>query len=112
MNALVSNLLDEGRFAEAEKLQLDVLDIRRRALGPDGPATASDTYNLACIAARAGNRDEAFTNLREAIYHGLSPAGDLAIEKDTDLNSIHGDPRFAAIVAEAKQRGAAAQKPN
>jgi len=33
-----------------------------------------------------------------------------AIQKDTDLKSLHGDPRFDALVAHSKERAAAAQK--
>lgn len=104
--ALVGNYLEEGRFADAAKLQQEVLETRRKALGPEAPAVAGDIYNLACIAARAGNATEAFARLREAIDHGLHPASDLGIETDTDLASLHNDPRFPEIVAYAKQRAA------
>jgi pentatricopeptide repeat protein len=60
---------------------------------------------------RKGNRDEAFSLLREAVDHGLPPNADLGIEKDPDLKSLHGDPRFAALVAHAQERAAAALKP-
>jgi non-specific serine/threonine protein kinase/serine/threonine-protein kinase len=35
---------------------------------------------------------------------------DTGLSKDPDLISLHGDPRFAALVADAKERAAAAQK--
>ncbi|HKM65620.1 MAG TPA: serine/threonine-protein kinase [Candidatus Acidoferrum sp.] len=111
MVALAGNFLDEGRYAEAAKLQGEVLDLRRQALGPDDPATAGDIYNLACVAARGGNRDEALARLREAVDHGLPAASDVGLEKDSDLNSLHGDPRFATLVAYAKKRAAEMQKP-
>jgi hypothetical protein len=47
--------------------------------------------------------------LREAVDHGLAPTFDLVIEKDLLLKSLHGDPRFAARVAHAKERAAAAR---
>jgi hypothetical protein len=31
---------------------------------------------------------------------------------DPDLKPLHGDPRFAALVAHAKERAAAVRKPN
>jgi hypothetical protein len=34
------------------------------------------------------------------------------MDKDTDLKSLYADPRFAALVAHAKERAAASQKPN
>jgi hypothetical protein len=79
--------------------------------GPRAPA-ADTTYNLACLAVRRGRRDEAFSLLREAMQHGLSPAQALGIEADPDLKALHEDTRFAAIIAQAKQRAAAAQKAN
>ena len=79
--------------------------------GPRAPA-ADTTYNLACLAVRRGRRDEAFSLLREAMQHGLSPAQALGIETDPDLKAFHEDARFAAIIARAKQHAAAAQKAN
>jgi hypothetical protein len=80
--------------------------------GPESPRAADTTYNLACLAVRRGRRDEAFSLLREAMQHGLSPAQALGIETDPDLKAFHEDTRFAAIIAEAKQHAAAAQKAN
>ena len=108
--ALVGNYLEEERYAEAAKLQQEVLETRQKALGPNDPAVAGDIYNLACIAARSGNATEAFARLHEAIDHGLSPASELGIASDTDLASLHNDPRFPAIVAYAKQQAAEAKK--
>jgi hypothetical protein len=48
--------------------------------------------------------------LRQAIDHGLSSSGALGMEKDSDLNSLHGDPRIVALVAYAKEH-AAVQNP-
>jgi len=101
-----------GKYDEAEKLLLQTRDIQSRLLGPDSPRTADTTYNLACLAVRRGRRDEAFSFLREAIQHGLSPAQAVGMETDPDLKSLHGDTRFETIIAEAKQHAAAAQKAN
>jgi len=57
-----------------------------------------------------GKRDEALALLREAVDHGLAPNIALYMEKDPDLEALHGDPRFAALTAHAKERAAAAQK--
>jgi hypothetical protein len=46
------------------------------------------------------------------VDHGLSSSNDLKLDKDTDLKSLHGDPRFPALVAHAKDSAQAAQKPN
>jgi len=113
MNSLAVILAIEGRYAEAEKLDRETLDIKRRLLGPEHPAVAESTYNLGCIAALQGRRDDALSMLREAVDHGLSRQDDLGMENDTDLRSLHGDPRFAALVAHAKEKAAAGgQKAN
>ena len=109
---LANSLGGLGKYDEAEKLLLQTRDVQRRLLGPDSPRTADTTYNLACLAVRRGRHDEAFSFLREAMQHGLSPAQALGIETDPDLKPLHEDARFEAIIAEAKQHAAAAQKAN
>jgi eukaryotic-like serine/threonine-protein kinase len=111
MKNLALDLSREGRYAEAEKLDREALDISRRVLGPEQPLTAASVYNLGCIAARRGNRTEALSFLRQALDHGLFPSDALGMEEDPDLKSLHGDPRFDALVAYAKERAAAGQKP-
>jgi eukaryotic-like serine/threonine-protein kinase len=97
---------DMGRDEEALKLYAETLDLEQRVLGPEQPETAVTRYSLACILARRGQMDEAVSNLQYAIDHGLQPRMDLQIEKDPLLSSLHGDPRFAALVAHAKERAA------
>jgi eukaryotic-like serine/threonine-protein kinase len=109
--SLGAPLEQEGRYAEAEKLDREVLEIQRRVLGPEHPDTAITVYGLSCLAARQGHKDQALSLLRESVDHGLPPYGDLAVDKDPDLKSLHDDPRFASIVADAKERAAATQKP-
>ncbi len=109
MASLSGTLRSMGRYAEAEKLARETLDIQRRVLGPEHPLTALSAYHLARAVARQGRRDEAFSLLQNAVDHGLSPSDDLTIEKDPDLQSLHGDPRFTALVAHAKEKAAAAQ---
>jgi len=117
MTELAVILEDEGRHDEAGKLGREVLDIRRRVFGPEHPETALSVYNLGCLAARGGRTEEAFELVREAVDHGLSTLNDLHIENDSDLKSLRGDPRFAALVAHAKEVARAktapvAQKPH
>jgi len=64
------------------------------------------------MTAHKGQNGEALSLLRQAIDHGLDPATDLGMEKDDDLKALHGDPRFAALIAHAKERAAQAQMPN
>jgi serine/threonine protein kinase len=100
----------EKRYAEAEATLRQTLEGRRRALGPGHPDTAGAAYDLACILALEGKRDESFSNLRYAVENALSAETRLGLEKDTDLKSLHADPRFAAVVASARQPAAAVQK--
>jgi len=67
-------------------------------------------YKLACTLAREGKREQALTLLAEAVDHGLQPASLLELERIDDLKSLHGDPRFAAIVSDAQQRAAASRE--
>jgi non-specific serine/threonine protein kinase/serine/threonine-protein kinase len=103
MSSLADSLTKEGRLAEAEKLVRENFDIDSRVFGPDHSETAIVVYNLGCIAARKGNSTEALSLLRQAVDHGLEPFIAGSMEKDPDLNSLHGDPRFTALVAHAKE---------
>ncbi len=89
----------------------EALEIQRRVLGPEHPNTAVSIYNLAIIALHEGKLDETLLLLQGAVDHGLGHSLLLGIEKDPDLKALHGDPRFPALVAYAKQRAAAMQKP-
>ncbi len=88
------------------------LEIQRRVLGPEHPYTAVTTYNLASLAAHRGQREDALSLLRAAVDHGLPVGVRRGMDKDPDLTSLHGDPRFDAIVAAAKQRGTTSPRPN
>lgn len=107
MSNLASVLDDEGRYVEAEKLDRQTLETDRRVLGREHPNTALASYNLGCVLVHLGRRAEAFHLLRDAVDHGLSNSADLGMENDPDLKSLHRDPRFAALVARAKERAAA-----
>ncbi len=77
-----------GRFDEA------VAPYRRAAATPGFAARAG--YNLACGLAVAGRRDEALAELGRAVDAGFRAAGLAAA--DRDLDSLRGDPRFAALL--------------
>lgn len=100
-----------GRYEEAERLFRQTLDLGDRVLGPDQPETAETRHNLAGLLAQLGQADVALSLLRQAVDHGLPPRVDLGIETDPMFNSLHRDPRFAALVAHAKKQ-AAAQRAN
>ena len=91
-----------GKSAESEQLGRQALAIERRFLGPDQPEMAVTLYNLAALDGKNGNNDEAFSFLDEAVDH--LPAYALSgIDEDPDLKPLHADPRFAPLVAHAKQ---------
>ncbi len=106
MSNLGSTLGHLGRWAESEKLEREVLEIQRRVLGPQHPDTAGTTYNLACIAAHMGRRDESLRLLRESIDDRLDIETMQGIEKDPELTSLRGDPKFESVLAYARQRAA------
>jgi eukaryotic-like serine/threonine-protein kinase len=107
---LAAIYFQEGKYAQAEALFTQQLEIRKRVLGPEHPDTAQTLYNLACAAAQRGDKDRAIALLSQSVDHGLPRNNDLEIENDTDLTSLHGDPRFVALVAHAKQVAEAKQK--
>jgi serine/threonine protein kinase len=111
MSNLIYVLIEEGHYVEADKLARDTLDISRRVLGTENSTTAILTYNLGVLAVHQGRLNDAFSQLTEAVDHGLSVPNDLDLENDTDLKPLHGDPRFKTLVAHAKERAAAAGGP-
>jgi serine/threonine protein kinase/tetratricopeptide (TPR) repeat protein len=110
MNNLTDVLIHEEQYDEAEKLGEEAFEIRQRTLGPENRETATSRYSLAVIAAHKGQRDKAFSFLQDALDHGLPGSALVGIVKDPDLKSLHGDSRFDALVAQAKQRAAVTQK--
>lgn len=98
---LASTLAHEEKFAEAQKLYSSHLEVATRTQGPAEIANA--WYDFACGAAIAGQSEEALDYLHKAIEHGYTDAKQIDIEDD--LKSLHGDPRFTAIVAESSKRG-------
>jgi Flp pilus assembly protein TadD len=80
--------------------QLDqALVIHEKAASfPEQKAIAS--YNMACVHALKGRADQAFAALDQAIAAGF--AGAEHMEKDADLASLKGDPRFATALQAAR----------
>jgi non-specific serine/threonine protein kinase/serine/threonine-protein kinase len=109
MEVLADDLAGEHHYGDAGKMERQVLDAHLRTLGFDDRITADDRYTLAGYMAHEGKREEALSLLGEAIDHGLDPETALGMEKDTDLDPLHEDPRFVALVARARER-AVAQK--
>jgi eukaryotic-like serine/threonine-protein kinase len=89
----------EGRYAESDRMFDQVIDIAGRT---NQPATVDEAwYNRATAEAARGRRDEAFADLDRAVKNGLVSPG--YIEADAELQPLRGDPRFAAVVAKARE---------
>ncbi len=110
MNNLAETWADMGKYRQAEKLVEQARDIQFRVLGPDAPGTALSTYNLAAFAALEERRDLALSLAHEAVDHGLSRLADVGIGQDPEFNSLHGDPRFNALVKYASNKAASASE--
>ena len=107
---LSNTLSHEGHFDAAEKLLGETIGTERRLFGPDNPRTVKAVYNMACLEAQMGKREEAFKFLKESVEHGMTARRAQHLEVDSDLKSLHSDPRFAALVTRAKDETAKAQK--
>jgi eukaryotic-like serine/threonine-protein kinase len=89
----------EGRYGDAEKLFHEAILTAGKANQPSELAEA--WYDFACGAAVAGRHDDAFDYLGRAV--DLRYARPEWMAGDPDLKSLHGDPRFEALVAKARQ---------
>jgi len=105
-DSLAIAIAKQKRYQEAEGIYLETLAVIRRVYGPDHPTTATSIYNIACLEAVQGHRDKAFTLLSEALDQGLNANVAMGIDTDEDLQSLHGTPRFTALVARAKKNAA------
>ena len=91
-SSLVGFLRKLGREAEAaEKIK-----ITRELIAKE------DAYNRACFEAICGSADEALALLKTALEKRGSPLE--WVERDPDLDSLRGDPRFVALIEEMKAR--------
>jgi hypothetical protein len=52
---------------------------------------------------RQGDRENALRRLRDAINHGLPAAAAQGMKDAPDLEVLHGDPRFDALLAEVQK---------
>jgi hypothetical protein len=94
----------EHNYAEAEKIARQIQARQARVFGPEDPHTAYATYFLACMVALQGRESDSLSLLKEAVDHGLDAKTDLAMADEDELKSLHGNPRFAALVRHAKER--------
>ena len=88
------DLHHDGRYAEAREAFEHAI--------ADGHREDAATYNIACGYALEGNRDKAFEWLRKAADAGFPLSRYLA--GDDDLESLHSDPRYAALRRELNEK--------
>ena len=62
-----------------------------------GDQRAGDEYNEACSLALSGEKERSLGVLAQAVDDGFADSGHIAV--DTDLISLHGDPRWTALLA-------------
>jgi hypothetical protein len=86
-------------YPEAAAAYLRILETSPNDAGARRSASRA-LYNVACAEALAGGREAALEHLAQAVAAGFGPRE--TIEKDDDLVSLRGNPRFAEILAKAK----------
>jgi tRNA A-37 threonylcarbamoyl transferase component Bud32/tetratricopeptide (TPR) repeat protein len=96
-------LMQQGAYSEAEKIGQDTLDTSGEIMGPQDSRLARTFYNLSCVKARLGKRDQAIALLRQAIKAN-PPIAASYIEADDDFASVRKDPRFIALIADYRRR--------
>jgi predicted negative regulator of RcsB-dependent stress response len=106
MTNLARSFRDLGQYEESEKELRDVLEIETRIFGPEQPETAETKYDLASLVARKGQIEEALSLLNQAVGHGLPPLLASRMGTDPFLAPLHGHPRFAELIARAKNQDA------
>jgi serine/threonine protein kinase/Flp pilus assembly protein TadD len=96
LNPEDSRALSLGAVSAAQQGQQERgLEWARRALVID-PEDSGMLYNMACFFAVQGEHDEAISCLEKAVQLGFGLRD--WIENDTDLESLHSDPRYQAVL--------------
>ncbi|GHN02352.1 hypothetical protein WSM22_38410 [Cytophagales bacterium WSM2-2] len=65
-----------------------------------------DRYNAACSWAMASMPDSAFSNLNRIVFSVVMYSNYDHIVNDTDLNSLHDDPRWQPMIDKVKENQA------
>ena len=101
---LLATLYADKKNEEAAILVRELVTAIEQA--HDAQGLANTWYDLACVAALAGRSGDAFTDLQQAVDHGYYDGDHM--KSDDDLKSLRGDPRFEALIVQARQRAAVA----
>jgi tetratricopeptide (TPR) repeat protein len=91
----------QGKFDQAEDLYRKSLAIAEKVFGKGHPETRIALYDLAVNAITQGKKEEALAWLAEDVRQGED---DPDMGDDKNLDALHGDPTFEALLAAVKQR--------
>ncbi|MGA9465355.1 MAG: tetratricopeptide repeat protein [Terracidiphilus sp.] len=96
---------DAGRDDEARSTFQDLLQKETLFFSPEQGESAVTKYDLASVLLRQGQKNEALSLLKDAVNH-LPPRIAKGMSSDPLFVSLHDDPRFAALIAEASKKAA------
>jgi tetratricopeptide (TPR) repeat protein len=88
----------ELAYAQAQIGERDAALVNLQAAASTGDVDEQVHYNIACLLAQKGEKDNALRELAVAVKKGY--ANRALIERDTDLDPIRDDPRFRKILAD------------
>jgi hypothetical protein len=75
MGNLATTYMNQGRWTEAEGLQVTVLETRKRVLGLEHPNTLASMGNLAHTLYSLGRSQDAITVMTDAMVHRMAKLG-------------------------------------
>jgi len=90
-----------GQLDEARALFTRALGILERTVDPTAPTIGTMRYDLACLDAREGRREEALEGLREVLVTSWAWPG---VFEDEDLATLRGEPELEAFLKAVRQR--------
>ncbi len=90
----------ERFIASTRQGDLQSAEVAARAAAKIFPKDANWHYNVACVCAKSGQKQEALNWLKQAILLGFTDSRQL--ESDGDLESLRALPEFHALLEEAK----------
>lgn len=94
----------DAQKAYQAKQYTQAVDLFKKAV-EEGDKRGVTYYNLACSAALAGDKEAAFQALSDALDHGYDQTAWMS--GDSDLESLHSDPRWQLIVERCRKQEAA-----
>jgi tetratricopeptide (TPR) repeat protein len=101
--ATVEELVKEGNAAYSRREYAKSAKLLQEAI-EKGARETDVIYNAACSTALAGDKEQAFRLLDQAILAGWRKTDHL--KNDRDLNSLHDDPRWPKLITASDARQA------